>query len=556
MPSTPVADLERCRLEFGAAAADRKLRLLQTLARTRLGSARAVRRLHEQLCVLRAYPDNAKVQAAVAALLERFALRADLRAHRAALADSGIAGTDIRTRFFAGQAQWLAARWPGQLRLDRSDAEAEARIATALPTLLTRAEAGALAELKLPGYEALDRLRGAEPSDAVFLLRRIAAMPGDGFTREAFSDAVDASYLLTSGPGTPSRSAAHFAAAPVVWRRQAPLRGRPDLRAEMARPPRAVCRLPLGDAQALVDLARAAMVTRARSLEAFSFADAREAWWVDDGDGLAYAFFGVQPERRHALAAIYGGLMLRNGVPIGYLQSDHVGRSAALSFNTFDSFRGIEAGFTFARWLAALRRLFDSTSFSIEPYQLGWHNDEAVASGAWWFYAKLGFAPRDAAVARLARTEAERQRRDRRHRSRSDTLRRLAARHLFFDVDPAHALPYIDLAAIGLRCGAALSARAGADRESAVEQASAELLRHAGLVSWRGFTPAQREAGRRLAPLLALLDLDRWCLDERLALVGLVRAKGGRSERDFVARYSVHPRLDAELRRGPARSIG
>ena len=164
----------------------------------------------------------------------------------------------------------------------------------------------------------------------------------------------------------------------MAWRRQSPPRSRPDLRAELAQPPRAVRRLPLRDAQTLVDLARAAMVIRARSLEAFSFADARDAWWVDDGDGLAYAFFGVLPERRHALAAIYGGLMLRNGVPIGYLQSDHVGRSAALSFNTFDSFRGIEAGFTFARWLAALRRLFGTSSFSIEPYQLGWHNDEAV----------------------------------------------------------------------------------------------------------------------------------------------------------------------------------
>ncbi len=555
MPSTPLADLERCRLEFGAGAAQRKLRLLQTLARTRLGSARAVRRLHEQLCVLRAYPDNAQVLAAVCALLESFARRADLRAHRAALADSGIAGTDIRYRFFAGQAQWLAAHWPGQLRLDRSDAEAEARIATALPTLLTRCEATALAELKLPGYDAIDRLRGADASDAVFLLRRIAAMPGDGFTREAFSDAVDASYLLSPGPGTPSRSTAHFAAAPVVWRRQAPPRARPELRAELARPPRAVHRLPLHDAQALIDLARAAMVTRARSLEAFSFAAAGDAWWVDDADGLAYAFFGVQPERRHALAAIYGGLMLRNGVPIGYLQSDHVGRSAALSFNTFDSFRGIEAGFTFARWLAALRRVFGSTSFSIEPYQLGWHNDEALASGAWWFYAKLGFAPRDAAVARLAAAEVARQRRDPRHRTAQPRLRRLAARHLFFDLDPAQALPYIDLAALGLRCGAALSVRSGADRESGVEQASAELMRHAGLASWRGLSPAQREAWRRLSPLLVLLDLERWSLDERRALADLARAKGGRSERDFVMRYTTHPRLDAELRRGPARAI-
>ena len=54
-------------------------------------------------------------------MLARFASRADLRAHRTALADSGIAGTAIHFRFFAGQALWLAERWPAQLRLDRDD---------------------------------------------------------------------------------------------------------------------------------------------------------------------------------------------------------------------------------------------------------------------------------------------------------------------------------------------------------------------------------------------------------------------------------------------------
>jgi hypothetical protein len=47
MTSTSLAALERHRHEFGAAAADTRLALLKRLARTRLGSARAVLRLHE-----------------------------------------------------------------------------------------------------------------------------------------------------------------------------------------------------------------------------------------------------------------------------------------------------------------------------------------------------------------------------------------------------------------------------------------------------------------------------------------------------------------------------
>jgi hypothetical protein len=483
-------------------------------------------------------------------MLAGFAARADLRAHRAALADSGIAGTTIHYRFFAGQAQWLARHWPGQLRLDRGDTDVQARIARALPPLLTPAEAQALHELKLPGYAALDRLRGNAETDAVFLLRRIAAMPGNGFTREAFSDAVDASFVLTPGPDTPSRTAAHYAGAPVAFRGQAPQRVRPDLRAELAHAPRSVRRMSVANGQAVLDLARGAMVTRARSLEAFSFGDARDAWLVDDGDGLAFALVGVIPERRHPVASCYGGLTLRSGVPIGYSQCDVVGRSGALSFNTFDTFRGGEAAFTFARWLAALRHVFGTTSFSIEPYQLGQDNEEAIESGAWWFYAKLGFRPRDAATARLAREERARAQRRPGHRSRPALLARLAERHLFFDLDPARPHPLVALGEWGLRAGAALSARAGSDRERAVDEASAKLLRQCDLDSLRGFAPEQREAWRRLAPILTLLNLDAWPPDERRALFDLIRAKGGRSERDYIARYLAHPLLDAALQAG------
>ena len=547
MSSQLLAALERKRFEFGAGAAEAKLALLKQLARTRLGSARAVLRLHEALCFVRAYPDDAAVLAQVQAMLVAFERRADLRAHRIALADSGIAGTATHYRFFAGQAQWLAWRWPEQLRLDRSEPGADERIANALAPLVTPVEASALVELKLPGYAALDRLRGTDETDAAFLLRRIGAMPADGFTREAYSDILDAGYVLEPGPDTPSRTAAHFAAAPLVFRRQAPSHVRPDLRAEIARSPRSMRRLSLRDGTAIVELARAAMVVRHRSLEAFTFADPRDAWLVDHGDGLAMALVGVVPERRHAVASYYGGLTLRNGVPIGYHQADIVGASAALSFNTFETFRGGEAAYTFARWLAALRCGFGTTSFTLDPYQLG--NDEALESGAWWFYAKLGFRPRDAATSRSARAELARVARRPRHRTGAATLRRLASRHLFFDLEPRRALPLCSLAALGLRAGAALSARAGSDRERAVDEDSDALLRHCGLSSLRGFSPEQREAWRRFAPILALLDLAAWPDDERRALVDLIRAKGARSERDYAARYLAHPRLDAALRR-------
>lgn len=547
-PLRDLLSLRRLRLQFGPQAAGRKRALLARLGRASMPTAAALSRLHEMLCFLRAYPDNEALLRDTCALLEGFARRPDLRRHRAALADSGIAGTAIHYRFFAGQAQWLAQRWPRQLHLDRSDAGTEKRVATALPELLTPIEQHALRELGRPGYSALDRLRGDAQTDAGFLLQRVAAMPGNSYTREALIDAIDASMVLEPGEGTPSRTLATFAPAPVVFRDQAPPRERPELRAAIVRAPRSVRRLPEVQGQALIDLARAAMVTRARSLETFSFADARDAWLVDDGDGLAIGLCGLVPERRHALATLVGGLLLRNGVPVGYLQADIVGRSAALSFNTFETFRGGEAAHLFARWLAALHRVYGCTAFSIEPYQLGRGNDEALDSGAWWFYARLGFAPRAADALALATRERRRIARTAGHRSSRATLERLAGRHLFFDLDLARAQPLVDLSELGLQCGAALSALGGAAREAALERTGAEVLRRAGLTTLPGCTAGAREAWRRLLPLLTVLDTSGWGVRDYRMLVPLARAKAGRSERAFVQAFLAHTALSGALR--------
>jgi len=65
---------------------------------------------------------------------------------------------------------------------------------------------------------------------------------------------------------------------------------------------------------------------------------------------------------------------------------------------------------------------FRNPIFTIDPYQLGLGNDEAIESGAFWFYRKLGFRPMDPAIERLARAEEKRGR-----RSSAATLRKLAA---------------------------------------------------------------------------------------------------------------------------------
>jgi hypothetical protein len=547
-PSLLLRRLEATRDAYGPGHARTKLALLRGLERARLRNARDVQRLHEHLCFMRAYPDSRAVLAKVVRMLRRFAARSDLAAQRHALADSGIAGTDIRYRFFWPTARWLAARWPGSLAIDWENVDEPDRLAGALPLLVTPIEALWLRQHLPAPRAAFDRLRGARTSDGTFYVRRVEALPGDDFTREAFFDSLDTPLELRPDRGTPSRTLAHHDRAPVVFRGSPPSRARPDLRRALAQPPHSVRAVSRNEGRRLIDLAQEAMVTRSRDLDAFAYGDDRDVRILDDGDGLQWAVIGTIPERRPVLRSSYGLLTLRNGVPIGYVQADVLFRCVDIAFNTFESFRGGEAAHVFGRLLAAFRRLFAATSFTFEPYQLGEHNEEAIASGAWWFYYKLGFRPRNTALGRLARAELARMRSEPRYRSSERTLRRLAADYLYFETDGARAPYWPRLNALGARVGSMLGARAGADREGAVEDCVREAMRRLGIGQVEGMHA--RRAWQRWAPLvLALPGIARWRPAERRALGRIISSKGAARDADYLARFDAHAKLGSALRR-------
>src|SRR5262245_50923580 len=118
MRSDPLRALEALRNVFREGSGREKRMWMRQLERTRLRTAAEVERLHEILCFVRAYPDDAATLGSASRMLRAFARRADLRRHAEALENSGIAGTAIRFPFFWPTARWLARRWPRQLTLD------------------------------------------------------------------------------------------------------------------------------------------------------------------------------------------------------------------------------------------------------------------------------------------------------------------------------------------------------------------------------------------------------------------------------------------------------
>jgi len=569
-PSRALSALEDGSREFGGDAGRRKLAALAKLARGALASPGEVARLHETLCFLRAYPDSRALEARVAAMLEGFSRRRDLARFRARLIDSGIAGTAIRFRFFSAMAAWLAERWPAALEIDWKSFENQDRLETFLPLVTLAAEQPGLDEYDLGLRGWLREMRGGE-NEAAFLVRRFHALAAGGDVVERLWDELDPPMVLQPGEGpppTPSRTRAFHARAPRSLQRGPLSRSRPDLRAELARAPRRVRACSPAEGRELIDLARGAMVTRSRDLDAFSYGDPADVRLVDWGGGLAFACVGVLPARRLLLEAVYAFLTLRNGVPIGYVLNSALYGSAEIAYNVFDTYRGAEAGPVYAKVLAMVRHLFGAETFTIFPYQLGDGNDEAIDSGAWWFYRKFGFAPRHAGTRRVMRAEEARMRRRPAHRSSAATLRALARENLYFSLGPERddVIGELPIPSVGLAVTRFLAANWGADRE----RAERECAREAGLVlgvdlaggrragaaagagdvaTPRGWSAGERLAWRRWAPLVCLLPgLSSWSAGDRLALAAVIRAKGSRRESDFVRAFDAHARLREAVR--------
>jgi hypothetical protein len=545
-----LARLEALRWSFGPAHAHARRAALRSLLRTPLGSASLIARLHELLLAARAYPDDAATLALAERALAGFGARADVRRLRSRLTDSGIAGCDIRFPFFAPTARRLAARWPRRLEIDWPELEDGDALEAWLPLLVHEGEVPGLDEYDYGPRGWLARLKSPHEADGSFVARSLSERLRHGDDAAVFErvhDGLALPYRLRGDATTPSRTQARWPGRGVHFQRDA-FAGRPDLAA--AEPPLAVRALSVREGERALALAMECMVTRSRDLDVFSWGDARDVRHVDCGDGLTFLMIGARPERRLLLESVYGFLTLKNGVPVGYVLTSALYRSAELAFNVFDTFRGAEAGPVYGKVVGMTRALFGADTFTIPPYQLGDGNDEAIESGAWWFYQKLGFRPHARATRALMRRELARMQRTPGHRSGPAVLRRLARDNLFCALagERRDVLGKLPFPSAGLAVTQLVTRRFAGDRARAAATCERDAQSRLGLGSFAGWNADERQAWSRWAPLVTLLaGVERWSPGERQALAGVIRAKGGPREDAFVRAFDAHSKLGEAL---------
>jgi hypothetical protein len=529
-----------------------KRRLLAALVTERVTEAPALVRLHETLCFLQAYPDDREILGRVDGLLGSFLARTRLLGPRgrARLRDTGIAGSTVEYPFGLPLSRWLVARVGARADVDWAGVVDLERIADVLDLLVTPAESDAFSEGGFTVRQWLEVARaGRRLTDLQVLVEAFDRAPLEAALREWLFESLGLPIRVRLDAATSRTLAKRSVARPVFH--QVPLRrSGVHVAREAVRPLPSLRRASPRLAGQLIETARVAMATRSRELHAFSHPNAEDVLVGEMGRGLRVALFGLQREYRLPFEGYYAFLALKNGVPVAYGGAWCLFETVEFGFNIFASFRQGESAWILGQVLRACHRVFGMRTVVVDAYQLGAGNAEALRSGAFYFYHRLGFRSRDPQVKRELDAELAKIARAPAYRSPLRVLRRLARDEVCLTLaggspEPERRLRARDLAALVTRD---VARRHGGDREAATREAVSRVARVLGVRGLVGWREPERRAFTQWALVAALLpDLHRWPQSSRTQLVRAIRAKGARGEGPYVRRLLAHARLRRAL---------
>ena len=563
--------LEAAKNSFGRAAAAAAVRVLDQLSVATFRDVKSLIRFHETLLFLRAFPQSASVVSRTEKLLDSFQERMEkIRALGADMSDfddfdtSGIAGAIMQDTLSFEAARWLVRRIPRSVEIAWNDYEEERAMANAWPRFIPLLSEDADVEANIPWRRWLDAARGGE-HDLPWLIRQFEQLS----LGETAAESNRARIELYDSLRIPIRWSLDNLKLSRTrnWKRprkfyfhSEPLISRKDvcLAQEFGRTAPRLKRVSQHDGEAVMGMIREVMVVRYRELYGTTLGDARSVVRADVGRGVVIYLWNLPPNRRLPLRAYVAGVTLKNGVPINYIEAIGLCEWIEIGFNTFYTYRRGETAWIYAQVLRCLCALTGATAISVYPYQIGQNNDEALDSGAFWFYRKLGFRSGDRALEELARREERKMLANPEHRTSRKTLRRLAEAHVFYELGRENNAeneivsgPWDKFSTrnLGLRVNRRMSREFGGEaarmREASVENISRSLN-----VDVRGWSEAERRSLENWSLILGLIPrLAGWTSEEKQELVRIIRSQSGGDEMEYLRNTQRHARLRAELLR-------
>jgi hypothetical protein len=547
--------LDEAKKQFGARGHRAVERLLIKLSGRKIKTAESLIQYHELLLFVRAYPQGAAVLRLAEKELQSFGRRVELlRELGADLSSfehpevSGIANTSVTDTFSYNIVRWLVRKHPGQIAFDWEWFEDENRLAQIWPRFLPLLEEDAAVEANVPYRRWLSDACG-RARETTWLTQRFESLLLTDLEKAELYDSLKL-YVRWQPKFQATRTGMRLSGRNVFYHRQPPIRRQSvSLVDELLAVPPPIEKLSRSTGERILDMTRETSTLRYRELYGFTHGDPTRVLKASIGRGVELFIAGVPAERRLPLRAYHTAMIFKNGVPVGYFEGISLFERMESGFNFYYSFREGETAWIYARTLAVFHHLLGVTAFSIDPYQIGYGNEEGIESGAFWFYRKFGFRPTKPNLLKLTLAEETKIATRRNYRTPAKILRQLADNHLIFELPgtPCGAWDRFQIRNLGLAVQRRMAHEFGGDA-SAIRKSSLDTVTRA--LGWRitVWKDSETRAFSDLSLAFALISrLGGWSADDKKNLVRIMRAKAGADETEYLRLLQRHQRLRTEI---------
>lgn len=547
--------LDSLKLTFSASSRKAIERLLKQMDRVSFTDAESLITLHELLLFLRAYPQSATIVDKSESLMRVFSRRVqEATAQEEDLSSldhpelSGVSGRDVADTFSYYIVSGLVARYPRQVEFYWEWFEDENRLGQTWPRFIPLLEEDAFVEANIPYRSWLQAARNGT-AEISWLLKRFEQLP---LTPAARAELYDSQKLYVQwwppyrATRTGMRLPARLRTSKTFYHRE-PLLQRRDVsfRDELSKPAFEIKRLSKVDGETLLNLARDASTARYRELYGFTHGDPERVLKVHLGRGVDLFLTSLPPSVRLPLRAYHAAMIFKNMVPVGYFEGLSLFERMESGFNLYYTFREGETAWLYARTLAVMRELLGVTTFVLDPYQVGFENEEGIESGAFWFYRKLGFRSTDRSLQELTEKEEAKIRERKTYRTQAATLRKLAVSPMVFELKPTHVGDWDRFRGreIGFAVQREMARRfrgdAGEIRSTAVRFAE-QLLK----TTTDSFSEVEKKIFSDFAMVLLLIpDLDEWTQEDKQSLLQIIQAKAHADEGEYLRLMQKHSKF-------------
>lgn len=288
-------------------------------------------------------------------------------------------------------------------------------------------------------------------------------------------------------------------------------------------------KLSIKEKQQLIHSAKMTLFYLYRETEPFTNANEDDITLFHLDKGISVALFGSTNNKRYSLESYIGYLVLKNNIPASYGGGWIFGERSQFGINILESFRGGESSLIICELLRVYHQYFKATRFVVKPYQFGLHNPEAIKTGAFWFYYKLGFRPENEELRALAKNEEEKKLKNPTYKSEASTLRKYTKSNIALTLSD-NTYPNFDSEVLSQKITHYINTQFDGNREKAINQCFKQLKEVLG-INIKTWKAEDIDYAKQISILFCSYpDSKKWITDHKKNIILLIQLKSEKTE--------------------------